>query len=329
MIVAVLRSSQMRHVLQRTAIQQFGRFHAAAVLTILVLVFPYGGKLSAQQAQAQEIKTRRAMTGIGIPAELKSSVALADHRLSEWYPILGPKLGVHLTNPNIVLLLENERGLADLNFYNWSESDVKAISRFNEVAFKDGIRISYSKSAKIGDAEVDGWFENLTGYDRVSHNTKLPGIIPYEASTGWKGLASWKEKVVEAVVDCSKSGTYTTEIDKSIVPRADDYFPTAEGAAVTTAVLRGLAYGYPDSAVYLPGAKGKAVFTVIPYAEFHRASAPNFSYASDANLDDINKKVARWAMLLGEFYHSQDYLKLAKDDKFKKARIIADGCGEK
>ncbi|MGD9684479.1 MAG: hypothetical protein AB7W16_25225 [Candidatus Obscuribacterales bacterium] len=302
--------------------EQVRRLLAAALCQVLLVSIVVAAPVSAKEAPIPE--TRRKIPPHGIPPEVKAEVSKVQERVERWYPLLGHKLGVHLANPNIVLLLADERGLADLNFYNWTQADVDAIARFNKAAEADGIRISYLKTAREGDAEVDGWLENLHGYQRVSNSTKLAGIPPFQAATGWQGLDEWKARAVEGV-----ARVYTQEIDKSIQPAADWYFPTARAEAISTAILRGLAYGYPDTAIYSPDAKAKYAFTIIPYGDFHRASEPNFSYAGDCDLKAVNKIVNRWGTVLAEYYHSPEYLKLAEKDDFKTARLIADGFGQK
>lgn len=303
----------------------------AAILTVALLAGPLcfnNCGLSAHSQDNQIVNTKRKIPPHGIPADVTSAVERVSTRVAKWYPLLGSKLGVHLTNPNIVLLLADERGLADLNFYDWSKEDIKRIEDFNNEAMKDGVRISYDPKAKLG-GEADGFFESLRGFERVSKTTKLKGIPPFEASEGWEGLTKWKNSAVEQLNKCAKEGIYKEEIDKSINPGPDPYFPTAQNNSTTTAILRGLAYAYPDTAIYLPDAAGDTwTFTVIPYGDFHRASEPNFSYSTRSDMRAVNKLVARWGTILGEFYHSDEYEKLAAQKEFLTARTIADGFGQ-
>ncbi len=281
----------------------------------------------AYAADTQPNPSIHTMRPFGIPAEFKADVDLVAKRIDQWYPVLGPRLGAHLTNPNIVLLLADERGLADNNFYAWSNEDVAAIAKFNDFAREAGFRISIGPTYKIGDREAGAWLENLAGYERLSNLTHLPGIPKYKAATGWVGLDKWKAEAVEVVKNGTKEGGAYYRFrgtNPSNLPRADDYFPTARSEDSYSAILHGIAYAYPDSAILPPADTTKWVGTKIPYADYHRASQPNYDYSGDADLKSVNENIYRWGTILGEYYHCPQYQKLAMDPEFQKARIAAD-----
>jgi hypothetical protein len=47
------------------------------------------------------------------------------------------------------------------------------------------------------------------------------------------------------------------------------------------------------------------------------------------HLKAVNESVYRWSLLLGEYYHSPQYAKLAATLEFKKGRHLADGFAER
>jgi hypothetical protein len=242
------------------------------------------------------------------------------------YPLLPPNRGVYLSNPNVILLLADERGLADVVFRNWSESDAQAISKFNKAASKYGFRISYKQDeAKAGNgAEVDGWVENLAGYEWVSENTKVPGILKYKASTGWQGLDAWKAKTLKELEACAVKGDYPKSYVTSKSDQIESWFNSASNM---TAILNGVAFGYPDTAVMPSKSKGHYITSKIAYSDFYLGNEPNYLYYDDADFKDINAHAKRLGTLLGEYYHCQEHVKLANNPGFATARDVADNFG--
>jgi len=284
-----------------------------------------GASLSVVQAREVSPPGRpKIKVQIGVPDDINAKVKVAGEKVDGLYETLGPKFGVYLTNANVILLLANERALADVVLRGWHSDDMKSVEKFNKVAEQHGIRLTVSPTdlgKPDGDnVAVDAWFESLNGYEFVSHHTTVPGVLKFRASEGWDGLEAWKKSTIAELDKCAEKGvfppTYKAQTDKP-----EQWYGSKSS---TTAILNGVAFGYPDTAV-MPKESGTWVNTDIAYADFHLGNEPNFGYLREtADLKAVGKHTKRWGTLLGEYYHSPQYLRLMHNADFKRARDTAD-----
>ncbi len=139
--------------------------------------------------------------------------------------------------------------------------------------------------------------------------TKIPGIKPFDESTGWNGLRVWKNECDESMEQAQAQG---------ILPYTEDDIPH---------IFYGVKKGYPDIAIYdlfqrsKDGSKDKLYGTNIAHVSLYKGAEPNFDFlpehAGDPSITDTVKK---WGKLLGEFYQTPWHEKIKIDPGFIAAR---------
>ncbi len=264
--------------------------------------------------------------GEGIPSKITSSYdadatlipepltgAETANIVSELYSAAGPRLGSRLVESNIVLTLAGARGQTEFFLSEPTAEDRKSIEALNDILEKKGIKMkSMSKtfvSPRNGKETLMIDLESLRGYARVSRLTKIPGIKPFDESTGWNGLNTWIHESYESIEQAQSQG---------IIPCTKDDIED---------IFTGVIKGYPDIATYdickwsNDGRKYQIDETDIAHVSLYKGAEPNFDFLPEhANDPTITDTVKKWGNILGEFYATPWHEKIKTDSGFIAAR---------
>lgn len=235
--------------------------------------------------------------------------------VEELYSQLPVHVAAHLVDPNVVLTIAAARGQTEFFIRNPSADDAESIHVSNRILDKFGLRFR-----QVGRIDRDAQerpslmvsVDSLKGYERVSKQTKIPGVLPFESSTGWEGYNHWSTATIKAIIDLS---------EKRMPHEPNKAFKTIHG---------GLVKGYPDQAIwdYFDWDDGKEINkklaeSNIPLAGYYPCAQPNFDFypehASDPAIIAIEKD---WNRILEEFYNSPWHQKVKDDPVFQKQRGI-------
>jgi hypothetical protein len=242
------------------------------------------------------------------------SAARAASRIGSWYPSLEPRLGIYLTDPNVVITLADARGQTEFYIQESDSTDANAFEELNKLSLDQGIRFSTerytSKSTNKPALSVN--VESLAGYQRVSEATKLPGITKLDVSGGWDAVNQWLHESLNGIRAATKQGLYP----QVVLEDNNDLH-----------ALTRIAKGYPDEAImamlqdYNPEgiAAGKTSHTKVPYADYYPCAQPGYIYAV-AEKTVIDQHVKQWGKILEEYFTSDGHNKLAGDTEFKQLR---------
>ena len=106
--------------------------------------------------------------------------------IASFYNELGPRIGSHLVEPNVVLTIAGERGHGNFLMHNLSNEEKQAFENINAKSEKKGIRFIVDDDVK--DDIVDITILNLNGYENTSKISKFPFIQPFDSSKGFDRL---------------------------------------------------------------------------------------------------------------------------------------------
>jgi hypothetical protein len=229
------------------------------------------------------------------------------------YNELGPRIGCHLVEPNVVITLAGLRGNGNFLMHDLTANEKSKIEGLNKKVEPVGIKffISYDLENEIADIMII----NLKGLEYSSKKSKLPFIKPFNAATGFIGYRKWSD----TVTDNAKKYFNITNDEQ-------------EGALMHLMV--GLSLGYPDQAlldmyntVNQEGLKGASagqssfIYSKISYSDYYDNPQPNFGYLPEHEDEESIVRVKKaWGALLGEFYNTTWAKSLAQDPQFAAMR---------
>jgi len=253
-------------------------------------------------------------------ADVEPSAEKAGERIEAWYQLLDPHLGVHLTDPNVVLTLADARGQTEF-FVGYPDnaeppqSDVAAFELLNSVTSSKGIRFRpeaiYNPHNQTHSLMVG--VESLAGYRRSISRTHLPGIPPADRIVDWGSLDKWIEQAPANV--SSELAAYRELV-------GDDQDELSPQHLISWGLV-GVIKGYPDEAI-IAGMRSAVMgedteLTRVPYGDHYRCAQPNFRFDPD-HRDQVDATVQLWGDLLGQYYHSGTHHRLEGDSEFTVAR---------
>ena len=242
------------------------------------------------------------------------SPELAADRITAWYGRLEPRLGIYLTDPNVVLTLADARAQTETYVADMQPSDIPALTELSKQTELEGIRFQ----TEIYDSRTTGRpalmvnIESLAGCQNVSQATHLPGIPRFDAATGWTGADAWKQAALAGIQAAADRGAYPPQIHENHNVRH---------------VLSGVMRAYPDVAVLAmitdhPLADHEAPYmrhTHVPYSDFYDCAQPNYMYdQKDEAL--VREHVVEWGKLLKAYYTSPAHQRLAAEPTFRACR---------
>ncbi|HEY9773730.1 MAG TPA: hypothetical protein V6C81_07960 [Planktothrix sp.] len=223
------------------------------------------------------------------------------------YGLVDPRIGIHLTDPNVVLTLAGVRGQTEFYLSGVKESDTDQLTRLNEESQKRGIHLEW-RNFPEQDGMVVG-MRNLAGYERTISQTSLPGVAKYDIASGWDGLNAWYKQTFDGLEKAKQEGLYLPQTDIGHM-------------------VIGVAKGYPDPAVesIASGVPHELwVDSRVPYAGYYNCAQPNFDYEIE-DAAAVRPLVALWGTVLKNYYDSDYHSTLESDPAFNHARQ-SDGLG--
>lgn len=205
----------------------------------------------------------------------------------------------------MVLTLAGERGQTEY-FRNDPQDIKKEADLLNPLLQNQGIRLT-ARSSQKGHSMMN--VDCLKGYEKVSENSHIPGIEPYDAASGFDGLDQWIRKTINGVRSAFEGGQIVAHDDPDHV-------------------FVGVVKGYPDKAVLgrtsIPDTyENKDLFhsVKIAHADQYDAALPNYTIlAKDAEDPEITEHSQRWGKVLRQFYESDYHKQLAAKPEFIAAR---------
>jgi len=231
----------------------------------------------------------------------------AGEQIAKLYPLLEPRLGIYLTDPNVVLVLGGARGYTTFPVYRPQPGDIQAFLKLNEVCESNGIRFRGSEGSCVKDEPcINIYVFSLAGFDLVSSRTKLFDVRHYSANTGWTGFDKWR-------------------LETSYLIGKAEYKGLVRDSNAGSIILQGLDYGYPDEAILGVLRVGfHEASTSIPYANYYECAQPNYDY-DPKDAVAINKHSSFWGEILHDYYSSAQHLAMRSDPTFMKWRTDYNG----
>lgn len=230
--------------------------------------------------------------------------------IKKLYEILGPQLGSHLVDPNVVLTISGVRGRAEYVCSHTQPDDWERLESLNNITETMGIK--FVRSCQFIEGSMSVTLENLKGFEKTSRQSRLPFVTPFSSASGWKALREWLMMLYEnAAKEFGRND-------------ADPFDPCAH-------MVLGITYGYPDRALidFLQWLKSHRkhhmASSKIPYSDRYECSQPNFTYLPGHEMEpSIQKTIRQWGKILKDFYMSPWHLTIEKDRDFLEARRLDD-----
>ena len=260
----------------------------------------------------QDEVTRQMESPTYIPEPLSGEETAAV--IADLYDLAGPRLGAAFVEANIVLTIAGARGQTDFLIHDPREEDRETIKKMDEALKSRGMSMRTVGGVINRPNERDTLrvhLRNLRGYERVSKLTRIPGILPFEASTGWEEFYEWNKQCSSNLEELSATGKLP--------------FPESE----IDDVRGGVYMGYPDQAIYdVVEWSGKNTQSpikdsAIPHVALYGGAEPNFLYRPDHENDPgIKQTVSEWGKILENFYTSPWHTNIKNNPQFVEARKL-------
>lgn len=241
--------------------------------------------------------------------------------VEELYDIAGPRIGSQFVESNIVLTLAGARGQTEFFIKNPQTGDRAIINKINEELLKKGMKIY--PVGEVNTETTDGSefqtvnLMNLHGFERSSKLSHIPGIIPFDSSTGWDGFQQWNSETFSRMKELAKQGQFP--------------FPESK----IHSVVAGVKKGYPDQAIYdavewwgINDRQSPITDSDIKHVSLYHGAEPNFLYRPDhKNNPDIQQVISNWGDMLENFYNTPWHQQIKTDQQFIQARSQLQNSG--
>jgi hypothetical protein len=232
---------------------------------------------------------------------------------SKIYEIVEAEFGCRLIEPNIILLMSGMKGHADIPWVKLDKNKIQKLQQINSQLRNFYLEIYFPKKIKDDYTITNLTFVNLKGVEKKSKATKIPGVLPYDSSSGREGLMDWYKEVNISLENAQKTGMIPKEVDIKIL-------------------IEGIDLGYPDQAI-IDFEKclrvGKIhedlleadIISVVPVAEKYHGAVPEFDYYSEHKDDSgIVDYISTARKILEEFYRSDWFKELSQKQEFQAFR---------
>ncbi len=217
------------------------------------------------------------------------------------------RVAQHMVDSNVILTLSGFKPSTDVFISIAHESEIESVmleveklNSYLEQTHPD-IRISTSgrpsRKGNLTSIKVN----SLLGYERLSKKSRLPGMTPFDSSTGWEGWWEWYKKVCDDLEEAQEQGK---------IPK-------------TIHVIGGMIHGYPDQAI-LDAADSehtdkKMGDVPIPNTGLYNEAEPSFLvYPEHLGDPSIQEYVKQAGQILKDFYDSEWHKKIAPQLAFHK-----------
>lgn len=239
--------------------------------------------------------------------KLRQDAERAVRRAEALYRIANPKIGAMLVEANIVLTLADVRGQTEFFIDNPEEDDQENIKKLDTILKPWGLSIRVIGEIRK-DSELMVNIGSIQGYARMSRSSKLSGVVPFEASSGWDGLRRWNDSLWRNLKQAQNEGRYPHHFDMG-------------------SVLSGIHKGYPDVAILDAadafGKKSKSELenSNLAFVELYKGAEPNYVYHKDhASNPEIIAHKKKWEKILEYFYNSSWHMEIKNNAAFIEAR---------
>lgn len=224
-----------------------------------------------------------------------------------------PKILALLCHPNIVLTLTGARAQTEDYILHPTEEDRTALEHAAGVLQEYGITVLIEDEIDrrtYDNAEILGFFMiDFAILAEASRSTKIPGILPFDPSSGVEGMQAWMQDCIQSLDAQKRDGALDQRIG------ADDYMH----------IVAGIAKGYPDKAILSfmvanqESESDKPVLSSdIAHADEYQCPEPNYGYGEElADDPDILAHQKLWGDLLAGFYGSRLHQEISADPRYR------------
>lgn len=244
---------------------------------------------------------------ISLDEELRQDAERAVRRIEALYKIANPKIGATLVEANIVLTLADARGQTEFFIDDPKEDDLENIKKLDAILKPLGLKIRVIGEIHKDEAPMVS-IGSLQGYARMSRLSKLPGVVPFDASSGWDGFRHWNDSLWRNFQQAQNEGRYPRHFDMG-------------------SVLSGIHKGYPDVAILdAADAFGKKdqselEHSNLAFVELYKGAEPNYVYRKDhASSPEIIAHKKKWEKILEHFYNSSWHTEIKNSAAFIEER---------
>lgn len=244
---------------------------------------------------------------VSLDESLKQDAERAVKLAEALYRNANPKIGAMLVEANIVLTFADARGQTEFFIDDPEEDDLENIEKLDTILEPFGLKIR-----AVGEIHKDEALMvsigSLQGYARMSRSSKLSGVVPFDASSGWDGFRRWKDNVWHNLKQAQNQGRYPSHFDMGDV-------------------LVGIHKGYPDVAILDAadafGKKDQSELedSNLALVELYKGAEPNYSYHKNhAYNPEIIAHKRKWEKILEHFYNSSWHTEIKNSAAFMEAR---------
>ena len=239
------------------------------------------------------------------------------------YPRIGPELGAHLTDSNVVLTVAGLKGDTEFFVENISSRDDAsriqgAAEEANRYFRERDVPLSLHVvgepfQPQVGRSCLMVGMDNHLGIELATKFSRFVGLPIYDKTTGETGLREWHQAFV--VWSREIASRYTTD--------------TRTQMEIESNLLSGVVKGYPDIAVIgftkllLSGRKLELHDTRIIGTGTYKEAQPNFGYLPE-NVSDpaLRHTIELSGIILSEFYASNWHRAIAQNEEFMRHRKL-------
>lgn len=249
----------------------------------------------------------------------------AAKRVEAMYDLLGSKLGSLMVVSNAVLVVAGMKGMTNIPWVELDKEGIEKIKQFKNELRSLGINILYSKKLEgldIGHIVTQIAIENIYAIKRKASSLNIPGVPRYDQKTGEEGLSDWMKNISKSIEEAKLRGELSNNID-------------------TDVLLQGIFLGYPDQAILdferclregdiHSDLEESDILSAIPFVEEFHGAIPEFDYYPEHRDDpEIVSYINKSQKILEEFYGSNWFKSISKDEEFIKARNHYEEASEK
>ena len=207
--------------------------------------------------------------------------------VSKLYNELGPRIGVHLVEPNAVLTIAGLRGNGNFLMHDLTADEKRALANINATNKEHGIGFLVHDDPEDGVADIN--ISNLKGLEYSSKISKFPFITHFDSSTGYEGQANWVRDIRNKAEKYFKDKGYITKEG----PLGDplDHF------------MVGLNLGYPDQALVdhyrtlSTREETPLASSNIPYGDYYKNPQPNFEYLPNMKMKNLSLQLPKHGVI--------------------------------